>query len=356
MLAVSAAAVLTLAACGSPTADPATTQPQPQTQVTNSAGSVTDLTNLPLGDSHVSTSTAAVGSIFVCGSGGAPGGGGTGKDGPWIHSNGTFDLTTKLTVAGSVAWPTANVSITESGGQRVITGNNLPVGHSTGTFPIAVSDPAHAYDANPNHIAAQTISKSITLTPTVAAAPGCVNGGPIGYATTGVPFFDGLDAENRDAVAHEIQDKCGGHPNQDSSYHYHSASTCIPGEKNHTPTLIGYALDGFGIYNGYDASGKQLTNNDLDACHGTTSAVTWNGSTQAIYHYVATAAYPYLIGCYKGGNVGASQRPGGGSAQRSAGACPPPPSGMPPGQPPGNGQNRPPPPPGCGPPPSQPGG
>ena len=125
-------------------------------------------------------------------------------------------------------------------------------------------------------------------------------GGPIGYALTGVPFFNGLDAQSRDAVADEVQDSCDGHPQQSGMYHYHSASDCIPGVQAHTPTLLGYVLDGFGIYNAYDENGAELTNDDLDECHGRTSPVPWNGSTQSIYHYVATQAYPYVIGCYRG--------------------------------------------------------
>ncbi len=115
---------------------------------------------------------------------------------------------------------------------------------------------------------------------------------------TGVAIFNGFDAGNRDAVAHEIQDSCDGHPQQSGMYHYHSASDCIPGVNDPEPVLIGYALDGFGIYNRFDANGNELTNDDLDECHGTTSEVPWNGSTVSIYHYVATQAFPYTVGCY----------------------------------------------------------
>jgi hypothetical protein len=264
--------------------------------VDNSAGSLTDPTHLPLGDYHVSTVVAAPGSIYTCST--ASGGGGAAVAGPWIHADGTWDATSKISVQGAVAWPTANVSITESAGRRIISGNSLP-DHTTGIFPIQPSDPAYAYDRNPNSIGAHTVSVSLPLSPAASAQPHCLPMGPIGYALNGVPIYNGLDAESRDAKAHEIQDSCDGHPSP-SGYHYHSESDCMPGVHAPTPTLIGYALDGFGIYNSAAADGSTLTNDDLDECHGTTSAVPWNGSTQSVYHYVATQAYPYTLGCFRG--------------------------------------------------------
>ena len=64
--------------------------------------------------------------------------------------------------------------------------------------------------------------------------------------------------------------------------------------------LIGYALDGFGIYSKYKTNGQLYTNADLDECHGTTTSVVWNGEVQEVYHYVLTEEYPFTIGCFKG--------------------------------------------------------
>ena len=50
----------------------------------------------------------------------------------------------------------------------------------------------------------------------------------------------------------------------------------------------------------YDANGKEITNAYLDACHGTTSEVMWNGKLVNMYHYVLTQEYPYTIGCFMG--------------------------------------------------------
>ena len=43
-----------------------------------------------------------------------------------------------------------------------------------------------------------------------------------------------------------------------------------------------------------------MTNKDLDACHGTTSKVWFNGKHVRMYHYVATHEFPYTVGCFRG--------------------------------------------------------
>lgn len=263
--------------------------------VDNSAGNPLDPTNLPLGDYHISRAPQH-GEIYSC-QAAFNGPGGTGTP-PWIRSNGTWDSKQKLTVSGAVSWPTAAFTLTLSGSNRVISGNGLPVGFTTGVFPIQTSDPVHVWDANPNSIGAHTISFVLPSAPTVAAVSSCTSMGMIGVALDGVPIFNGLDGGGRDAVAHEAQDTCGGHPQQQGHYHYHSISDCLPGANS--SNLIGYAIDGFGIYGPLDGSGHELSNADLDECHGITSPVQWDGQTVTMYHYVATRAYPYTVGCFRG--------------------------------------------------------
>ena len=82
----------------------------------------------------------------------------------------------------------------------------------------------------------------------------------------------------------------------------------------------------------YDAHGSELTNADLDACHGRTSPVTWNGRRVSIYHYVLTREYPYTVGCFKGTPAIDRQRrgPRGGRGRPMRGAFGP--EGPPPGR------------------------
>ena len=49
--------------------------------------------------------------------------GGASSDGPWINTaNKTWDSLTKSAVQGTVSWPQASFSVTESGSRRIITG------------------------------------------------------------------------------------------------------------------------------------------------------------------------------------------------------------------------------------------
>jgi hypothetical protein len=254
--------------------------------------------SLPLGDGKFGL-TPQAGAIMLCSTTFSKGG--ADHDGPWIDAAaGTWNPTLKIAVRGSVAWTQAQLQISTQGSTRTITTNDLPMGQPTGTFPIAPSDPAYAYDRNPNHIAAQNLSYTLPANPAPAGQPSCLHGGPIGVTLDGVVLYDGLDAGGRDAVAHEVQDVCDGHPDGHSMYHYHAISPCLLKTATGSSTLVGYALDGFGIYVERDASGALLTDGDLDACHGRVSTVEWDGKQVSMYHYDATAAYPYTLGCFKG--------------------------------------------------------
>ncbi len=260
-----------------------------------------DCTKLPLGDLKYSTTGAKQGYIYLCTTprNGSP----AGAPGPWLDTaNGTWNYTQKIAVQGSVSYP-GTFSETVNGTQRTIVSNGEPVGPETaGVFPIAASDPAYQYDRNPNHIAAQNDVFTLPADPTAAASPGCLSGGTIGITVTGVAIYDAFDAAGYDGVAHEIQDSCNGHPDQSSTYHMHGhLQQCVhdDGSPTQNSSLLGYALDGFGIYGPwYD--GKILTSADLDACHGTTSPVMWDGKLVTMYHYVSTYDFPYTLGCYKG--------------------------------------------------------
>jgi hypothetical protein len=263
---------------------------------------VLDARALPLGDGKVSTSPRR-GYVFACNT--AFHGGGAQHAGAWIHGS-TWDVTSKLAVQGEVAWPDAVFAVSVVNGQRRLTGNGLPLEHTTGTFPVGRNDPAFAIDRNPNRIHAQQIALSLPLTPTLASAAQCVPMGMIGVALSGVAIFNALDAAGRDAVAHEVQDRCNGHPQREGQYHYHGPTPCLLASASNNE-LIGFALDGFGIYSAYDENGKELTNADLDECHGRVSRIQWNGRPVTMYHYVLTREYPYTVGCFRGTPARAAQ-------------------------------------------------
>jgi len=266
--------------------------------VNASASDGVDKTRLPVGDGQVTTAGPQRNYIYLCNQGG--GGGGASSQGPWFNGDGTWDATEKATVDGSVGWPSATFEHTLSGDQRVLSGNGVPADHTTGTFPVSPSDDAYMYDRNPNSIRAQSLRYELAADP-VKGSPRCI-GGEVGVAKNGVPIFNGLDAGNRDAAAWEAQDRCGGHPQVSGRYHYHSIPACLnEGESRRRHSrLVGYALDGFPIYGPRGEDGEELTNDDLDVCHGHSHRVKLDGEKVRTYHYHGTAEYPYTVGCLRG--------------------------------------------------------
>jgi len=266
---------------------------------TTSSGAL-NCTDLPLGDHKYSTTTPKAGYVYSCMSlSGSP----VVSNAPWINNSaGTWNMLQKVAVEGAVSWAGTFATKT-SGSTLTITGEEVPIApHTTGTFPIEPSDPAYAYDRNPNSIERHTVDVALSATPTEASKPSCLGMGAIGITLTGVAIYNGFDAAGYDAVAREEQDGCHGHPDQSDTYHYHGdLQACVPdaGSAKTNSSLLGYALDGFGIYGPW-YNGKILTTADLDECHGITSQVEWNGKLVSMYHYVSTYDFPYTLGCYRG--------------------------------------------------------
>ena len=262
-------------------------------------GTKVDPTKLPIGDSSVTTSGAGVGKLYSC-SGGNPNAPGASADGPWLNTAvGTWDSTTKLAVTGEIAWPTAKYTETVSGGTRMLTSNNLPVDNKSGTFPIASDDPSYAYDRNPGKITSTDTTFTLVETGTIASKATCMSEGAVGMLKNGVRVFNSLDGKGKDAVAHESQDLCQGHPAM-TVYHYHNIPSCLRNAASGPSTVVGWIADGFPVVVERDPSGALPTNADLDECHGRTSPIVLDGKVVSLYHYSATLEFPYFIGCYKG--------------------------------------------------------
>jgi hypothetical protein len=302
--------------------------------VAASSSTPIDLTHLPLGDGKLSNGPQ-VGWIWACHTN--PQAGGAFQDGPWINGDGTYDFTAKAIVDGSVTWP-YQFEISLQGDRRVFTSNDLP-NHATGAYPIAPTDDAYQTDRNPNSIATQNFQFDLPANPTLAAQPSCVPGA-IGILLTGSVLFNALDAPGRDAVAHETQDGCQGHPQEAGVYHYHSLTTCLDDARTSDghSALMGYILDGFGIYGRYGEGGQGLTSADLDECHGHTHKIEWDGQMVEMYHYHATWDFPYTVGCMRGTVDMADMMTISGGPGGAAGGPPPGDQGAAPAQGPGNGQ------------------
>ncbi len=255
------------------------------------------LTDLPLGD-QLRSNAPQKNHLWPCRV--EADAGGAFNDGPWINkAAGTYDRIAKPHVPGDVKWPN-KFSVSLVDGKRIFASNDLP-DHGTGTYPIPSNSVAYQYDRNPNGIKPQALSFSLPSDPQLAAQASCAPGA-VGILLSGVALFSAIDAPGRDAMAHEVQDNCDGHPQVTGVYHYHALSSCVADHQmpDGSSGLVGYAIDGFGIYGSYQAGGKKLDSKDLDECHGLTSEVLWDGKKVSMYHYVATDDFPYTVGCIKG--------------------------------------------------------
>ncbi|NCG20487.1 MAG: YHYH protein [Rhodobacterales bacterium] len=201
----------------------------------------------------------------------------------------------------------------------------------------------------PNGLASQDYEWTVPLNPIVAAAPTDIPLlGVAAFSVSGLPMYGPNEAEfpdpYGDPIYNGIVDRCMGHTGGQADYHFHALLTdCVRqgfvrGNDEASP-LIGYALDGFGIYgrwgcaddacssliefqSSWQQTGDPTTyawdnheyvaqNGDeyLDECNGHTS-------TSGEYHYHATEGFPYIIGCYTGTaneDTGAGGGPGAGN-------------------------------------------
>jgi hypothetical protein len=300
VLAIVSALAIALASCSSDAepADSSASDTAKSVSPSESAAENSDTNTkaLPIGDGNISK-TPKRGYVMSCVD--SFNGSGAQSSGKWISGD-TWNMSKKPMVQGNVEWPNAKLKIKVKGNKRIITGNGLP-DQPTGKFPVQESDPAYQYDRNPNSIQEQTVEWKLTANPKQADSASCLPMNTIGISTDGAAIFNALDAEGRDAGAHEILDKCWGHPEMDGSYHHHTNPSCLDdGSSDQHSPLLGYLLDGFGIYGLRGDDGEQMSNDNLDKCHGHEHDVDWNGEQQNIYHYHMTYEYPYTAGCFKG--------------------------------------------------------
>jgi hypothetical protein len=258
-----------------------------------------DLTRLPLGDNLLVDAPEA-GHLVACFVN--PNAGGAFRDGEWIDTaDGTWNYLEKVVVEGAVAQSGYAFEYGIEDGKRMFATADIPK-TPTGVFPIAADDPAYQYDRNPNTIATQNFAFALPADPVLAGTPGCAPG-TVGILLSGIALFNAVDARGLDAPAHETLDDCQGHPQQSGVYHHHWASTCVveafDNREGHS-ALIGYILDGFGLYGWRGEDGVELSSDDLDECHGHTHTIEWDGGPAEMYHYHATQDFPYTVGCIRG--------------------------------------------------------
>ena len=196
----------------------------------------------------------------------------------------------------------------------------------------------------PNALAPQNFTWKIPLKPTKSAAPTNIENrlGTLGFTVTGIAIYGPTEGPMPaaeaygDPVGNGLMDYCGGHTGPSSDYHYHTIIYTDAVCNFETSQLVGFAIDGFPIYNsvicldancsqttlaksGYTKTGDSKSYvwkaytfsggtdpGTLDACNGRTEA----DGTYA-YHLTPTQ-FPYILGCLIGT---ATTQTGGAGAQ-----------------------------------------
>ncbi|MCX4612591.1 MULTISPECIES: YHYH protein [Streptomyces] len=189
-----------------------------------------------------------------------------------------IDVLKRPFVSGTMHWH-KYLKVTTTATKRRFRGNGLP-DHPTGRFPVRKGTRAYKYYAEiPAH-----------GYPNAAAIP--------------------IEPWNLDVTVPR-DPSVRAQPTYDTQYHYHGPSQTCFGSKpsrgsastrsrsRHSP-LVGYAIDGFGIFGPRGEDGRIVRNRDLDVCHGHTHAIMWDGKKVVMYHYHLNGEYPYSLGCFRG--------------------------------------------------------
>ena len=143
-------------------------------------------------------------------------------------------------------------------------------------------------------------SKTITPTTGVGATALMVNGVPLFNATK--PSQNGNQSAYDPAADPKLTgelDTCDGHSGRGDDYHYHAYPTCLVQtlvNLSHSTSakngLLGWALDGFGIYGLTEKTGKSVSG--LDSCMG------HDIKDGRGYHYHFSLKAPYSPMCFHG--------------------------------------------------------
>ena len=144
---------------------------------------------------------------------------------------------------------------------------------------VGVAYKNYCVECLPSYVSSVTNTYYIPITPvklstsyTFATGPG----GAAGPSSRGIAFdgvvFDAPAPVSNILAAYTLApfDDYGGHINLAAGYHYHAATglTAKVTQTDGHAAMIGYALDGFGIYERLSAAGTEYT--DLDANRGHT--------------------------------------------------------------------------------------
>jgi hypothetical protein len=234
----------------------------------------------------------------------------------------------ELTALRQIKW-TPNVSVSQANGSWTFRSDGIPSSSFTASHyavpsnPLAVSAKGAGIIATSRVLTNQNYSFAIPTTPEYAAKT-TTNLGAIGVMLDGAVLYNPYEANKSTVATHDnfsttvdgttasFLDTCDGHPGPGGQYHYHGLPDCLveyatSGHSEQTtsvasfsgpttaavtednpaakkPVLVGFAFDGYGIYDNVAMNGRTIPVSSLDACNGLVSKVP--GYPHGIYHYV----------------------------------------------------------------------
>jgi hypothetical protein len=224
---------------------------------------------------------------------------------------------------------------------------------STGVPPSNFVAKDYAVPANPLNVSAagasiiasasvlrdQNYDYTLPLVPKYSSTVTTTNQGPIGVLLDGAALYNPYEANHstvatsdnflatQNGTTASFLDDCDGHPGPGGQYHYHGMPSCLvsyatggtpsvasvastsgatsaavdeDNARARRPVILGFAFDGYGIYDNIAMNGRAVPVSALDACNGIFSPVP--GYPQGVYHYVLenVKGVRSSIGCYHG--------------------------------------------------------
>jgi YHYH protein len=240
---------------------------------------------------------------------------------------------------------TSNVAVTFSDGSWTFRSDGVPSSRFTASHyavpanPLAVSAVGASVIATSQVLRNQNYSFTLPTTPKYSSTT-TTNLGAIGVLLDGAVLYNPYEA-NKETVATQdnftatangttasFLDSCDGHPGPGGQYHYHGLPDCLvqyatTGASSQTmpvtsfsgsttaaaaetnaaarkPVLLGFAFDGYGIYDNVAMNGRTIGVASLDSCNGIFSPVP--GYPHGVYHYVLenVKSDRSSLGCYHG--------------------------------------------------------
>ncbi len=243
-----------------------------------------------------------------------------------------------------VHW-TSNVSVSYGDGSWTFKSNGLPssnfvaANYAVPSNPFAVIAAGASIHSSASILHDQNYDYTLPSTPKYTTTTTTTNQGPIGVLLDGAALYNPYEANHStvatsdnfvarvNGVSASFLDDCDGHPGPGGQYHYHGLPTCLVAYATGSteqvssvastsggttaavnedtvaskrPVILGFAFDGFGIYDNVAMNGSLVGVSKLDACNGIFSPVP--GYPQGVYHYVLenVKGARSSIGCYHG--------------------------------------------------------